>query len=86
MLVFPPCFDGSPNGQYSSKATHYSGRPQVHSKYACGLPANKVTIKRTLNLWHSSQYHVCKMYKPDPPEKIFSFWFFPTFSYGPYNT
>ena len=41
MLVFPPCFDGSPNGQYSSKATHYSGRPQVHSKYACGLPANK---------------------------------------------
>ena len=74
---FFPCFDGSPNGQYSSKATHYSGRPQVHSKYACGLPANKVTIKRTLNLWHSSQYHVCKMpYLTPLPLPLPSFGFF----------
>ena len=62
----------------------------VDPKFNPNMPADflqiKVQIKRTLNLWHSSQYHVCKMYKPDPPEKIFSFWLFPTFSYGPYNT
>ena len=65
-----------PQWEYLLKATHYSGRPQVQSKYACRLPAKKVQIKRTLNLRHSSQYHVCKMYKPDPLVKSFLFEFF----------
>ena len=46
-------------GMYLS--AHYSGRPQVYTTYACGFTANKVSIKRSLNLSHNSQYHVCIM-------------------------
>ena len=45
------CFDGSPfSGRALVKEVHYSGRPQVHTIYACGFTANKVQIKRSLNL------------------------------------
>ena len=45
------CFDGSPfSGRALVKEVHYSGRPQVHTTYACGFTANKVQIKRSLNL------------------------------------
>ena len=41
-----------PPNKSSSRTTgvHYSGRPQVHTTYACGFTANKVYIKRSLNL------------------------------------
>ena len=53
------------------KETHYSGRPQVHTTYTCSFTANKVQIKRSLNLSQSSQYHVCKwLAKVIPPSPL----------------
>ena len=57
-----PCFDGSPIvGEHSLKEHTTVVDRQVYTKYACGFTANKVSIKRSLNLSHNSQYHVCIM-------------------------
>ena len=53
----------------------------VDPKFNPNMPADflqiKVQIKRTLNLWHSSQYHVCKIpYLTPLPLPLPSFGFF----------
>ena len=89
------CFDGSPfSGRALVKEVHYSGRPQVHTIYACGFTANKVQIKRSLNLLtvntmctddfrksHTSHTHPQNLPCPQPPIPTLVF-FSPFFAYG----
>ena len=48
MFFFPDLM--GPQWEYLLKATHYSGRPQVQSKYACRLPANKSSNQKDTEL------------------------------------
>ena len=71
-LVFSPALMGPPMGSTRQK----QHTTVVDPKFIPNMPADflqiKVTIKRTLNLWHSSQYHVCKNTTP-PPLRSFGF-------------
>ena len=86
-----PCFDGSPpSGRALVNEVHYSGRPQVHTTYACGFTANKVQIKRSLNLLTVNTMCTNDLRKsqtstpsprPQPPIPTLIF-FSPFFAYG----
>ena len=76
-LVFSPALMGHPMGSTRQK----QHTTVVDPKFIPNMPADflqiKVTIKRTLNLWHSSQYHVCKIpYLTPLPLPLPSFGFF----------